>query len=149
MVGLEASALDSEVASVLLVPEQSDWLVLARRTFPGDACQLREARHWLAELIVGHRAARAADDVILAMSEFAANAVSHSDSRLPHGTFTVRLAIGSDVVRVEVLDQGGLWRGPDGQASHRGRGLMIVAALAVAWGIHGDQAGRTAWCELG
>jgi len=160
MVGIEAGVLagtraafaaddPDPGASDLPGPQQSDWLVLARRTFPGDGRQLREARLWLAQIIAGYRAADAAGDVVLAMSEFAANAVSHSDSRLPDGTFTVRLAIGSNLVRVEVIDQGGVWHGPNGHASNRGRGLMIVAALAAAWGIRGDQAGRTAWCELG
>jgi anti-sigma regulatory factor (Ser/Thr protein kinase) len=83
----------------------------------------------------------------------------HSDSGLPDGSFTVRLAVDQYFVRVEVIDQGGQLRGrrdrradqPGDQedASQSGRGLTIVAAIASAWGIAGDQEGRTVWCEIG
>jgi anti-sigma regulatory factor (Ser/Thr protein kinase) len=129
--------------------------ILARRTFAGLPNQVTAARRWLAQLIDGYAAA---DEILLACSELAANAVLHSDSGLPRGTFTVRLAINPEYVRVEVLDQGGPWnswregadelceRQPD--TSQRGRGLDIVAAVTSAWGVTGDDEGRTAWCEF-
>jgi len=135
----------------LAMPEQR---LLARRTFPGQPGQVRVARHWLARLIDGFNAA---DDVLLACSELAANAIVHSDSGLPCGSFTVRLAIEPDFVRLEVLDQGGPWpshRRSENTATHPedetqcGRGLTIVASITSAWGIAGDHQGRTAWCEI-
>lgn len=118
--------------------------VVGPRTFPGQAVAVSETRRWILGLIHG---LNGADDAVLALSELAANAVRHSDSRLPGGTFTVRAMVGADLVRIEVADQGGLWsaRPGDGQC---GRGLAIVAALASAWGIAGDQRGRTAWCDI-
>lgn len=129
--------------------------VLARRTFSGLPSQVGGARRWLAEMIIGFTAL---DDVLLAFSELATNAIMHTDSGQPGGTFTVRLAIRQEVVRVEVLDQGGTWAGgQDGgdyeaehaeDASQCGRGLTIVAAITDAWGISGDHEGRTTWCEI-
>jgi serine/threonine-protein kinase RsbW len=129
--------------------------ILARRTFSGLPGQVSAARRWLAQMIAGFAAV---DDVLLACSELATNAIMHSDSGLPGGTFTVRLAIRQDIVRVEVLDQGGPWLGRqetpgcEGEeaedASQCGRGLTIVAAITDAWGISGDHEGRTTWCEI-
>jgi two-component sensor histidine kinase len=75
-----------------------------------------------------------ADDVILCASELAANAALHSNSRLPGGTFTVRVIISSDHgVRIEVEDNGGFW--PAAVGDHSGHhGLDIVRALATDWG---------------
>jgi serine/threonine-protein kinase RsbW len=150
----------------------ADELKTASLTLPGQACQVRVARRWLAGLVAG---LPAADDIVLAASELAANAVSHSRSGEANGTFTIRAVVGPDVVRVEVTDVGGPWRtgpvcddaSPDnpgqlhqtrrdldltgGELYGRdlyGRGLAIVARLASAWGVNGDYSGRTAWCEL-
>jgi anti-sigma regulatory factor (Ser/Thr protein kinase) len=129
------------------------------RTFAGLRSEVRVARHWLARLVAGHHAA---DDAQLALSELAANAVSHSRSGAPGGTFTVRVVVGHGAVRVEVADEGGAWHGArpagDGLSGSgvsgsgvsgsglSGRGLEIVAAVASAWGISGDGGGRVAWC---
>lgn len=131
---------------------------LARCTFLGQPGQVGEARRWLSLLISGFEAA---DEAVLACSELAANAIVHSDSGLPGGMFTVRVAIEPDSVRIEVLDQGGSWTDRRDNIDHIertalhpedetqcGRGLTIIAAIASAWGISGDQEGRTAWCEI-
>jgi anti-sigma regulatory factor (Ser/Thr protein kinase) len=126
---------------------------LASLTLPGRADQVRLARKWLADLVAG---LPAADDIILVASELTANAVSHSDSGRSGGTLTVRVAVGADLVRVEVADAGGCWGVRPGRADRRhdelddeyGRGLAIVECLATDWGIYGDDSGRTAWCEL-
>ncbi len=129
--------------------------ILARRTFAGEPGQVAVARKWLGLMIDGFASV---DEVVLACSELVANAIMHSDSGLPGGRFTIRLAISKEFVRVEVLDQGGPWNGrrdsaggtadPYGDVGQRGRGLAIVAAITSAWGIVGDQEGRTAWCEI-
>jgi serine/threonine-protein kinase RsbW len=149
-VGLDQVA--TEVSRAVVAPE---FPILVRRTFPGQAGQVRIVRWWLTAQLGGPAAA---DDVVLACSELAANAIIHSDSGLSGGVFTVRLAIDRDFVRIEVIDQGGSWPGgrrpchaPSAESadiSQGGHGLRIVAALASGWGISGDQEGRTAWCEV-
>lgn len=111
---------------------------------PGDARSVPAARRWVAELLAGELAA---EDAIMCLSELAANAVLHSRSRQPGGTFSVRATGCQAMIRIEVCDEGGLGLGPDGDHP-RGRGLTIVAALASAWGVEGDTTGRTAWCEF-
>jgi serine/threonine-protein kinase RsbW len=141
------------LASTIVTAEER---ILARRTFRGVPEQVRVARGWLTQIVDGFAAV---DEVLLACSELVANAIMHSESGRPGGYFTVRLAIRADIVRVEVLDEGGPWPGGHGRsgfsggqaeedASQCGRGLAIVAAITDAWGIAGDQDGRTAWCEI-
>src|SRR5262249_42658787 len=75
-----------------------------------------------------------ADEVILCVSELAANAALHSRSGLPGGTFTVRARINpGDHAQIEVEDQGGPWT-PGGSDSEGHHGLAIVRALATDWG---------------
>lgn len=126
---------------------------LARRTFSGRPEQVGAARRWLARLLEG---IAEAGDAVLACSELAANAITHSRSGLPGGAFTVRVAIDGDAIRIEVADQGGAWsgarKGPGDEgdeAGQSGRGLTIVTAVARSWGTTGDELGRTVWCEIG
>lgn len=147
--------LDQMTASVTHQAVAPEFPLLVRRSFPGQPGQVRIVRWWLTAQLGGPAAC---DDVVLACSELAANAIIHSDSGLPGGVFTVRLSIDHGFVRIEIIDQGGQWPGVRRPChedpadledpSQCGRGLRIVAALASAWGIAGDQEGRTAWCEI-
>lgn len=116
-------------------------------TLPANASQVREARRWLARILDG---SPAADDAIMCLSELVTNAVTHSNSRQPGGSFTVRAGIGhGDRIRVEVHDQGGPWPQPVSTDDLHGRGLVIVGTLARDWGISGhSHSGRTVWAEI-
>jgi two-component sensor histidine kinase len=87
------------------------------------------------------------EDAALLLSEVATNALAHSASGRGGG-FTVTVLHRSGDVRVEVADQGGLWLPETAEDEVHGRGLVIVSSLARAWGITGDEAGRTVWFEL-
>ena len=91
------------------------------------------------------------DDVVLVVSELAGNAIRHSRSGEPGGTFTLQMAAFTDCWYVRVDDQGSR-RNPDLKATKHtdetGRGLPVVAALARAWGTFGGCAGRTVWAEI-
>lgn len=151
MIGTRLDHGPTALADTITTAEER---ILARRTFPGQPGQVSVARRWLAQMIDGFAAT---DEVLLACSELATNAIMHSASGQPGGQFTVRLAIRQDIVRVEVLDQGCAWPGKQESlgygehakdASQCGRGLTIVAAITDVWGITGDQEGRTTWCEI-
>ena len=115
-----------------------------RSQFPGAAEYVGQVRHWLRAAL---GTCPIADDAVLLVSELATNALTHSASGLG-GTFAVTVSHRSSDVRVEIADQGGPWT-PDmtGDELH-GRGLLIVGSLARAWGITGDDSGRTVWFEL-
>ena len=118
------------------------------RTFPATAAQVREARLFLAGILGDQRFAA---DALLCLSELASNAVVHSRSREPGGSFTVRAQLDGQRLRVEVGDQGGPWHTPTRASTHKedGRGLLIVGQLAARWGCEGhSRYGWTVWYEL-
>jgi len=123
-------------------------LTVWSRTFPALPAHVRDARRFLATILNGHQRA---DDALLCLSELATNAVMHSYSRQPGGSFTVRAHLNSRHLRVEVCDQGGPWgavtyASVDGET---GRGLLIVSQLATRWGCEGhSQTGWHVWFEI-
>jgi len=74
------------------------------RAFAATPAQAGQARRFLAGLLDGYLLA---DDAVLCLSEMAANAILHSNSRKPGGHFTVRAEIHGERLRVEVHDEGG------------------------------------------
>lgn len=117
--------------------------------WPGEPGAIADARHHVRETVLAWGFAGAADDVTLCVSELASNAVKHSDSRLPGGTFRVRASGGPDSVRIEVTDSGGHWLGTQAaETSECGRGLAIIGALAADWGVSTRLGSRTVWCLL-
>jgi anti-sigma regulatory factor (Ser/Thr protein kinase) len=121
------------------------------RTYPGTKDQVRIVREHLASLIEG---CPFADEFVLIASELSANAVMHSRSGKPGGTFTVRAEVfPGDFAWLEVEDQGGPPTEREaGDEDERGRGLAIVAALAGEgnWVIEDGSAPgtRVAWAWL-
>src|SRR5215470_66013 len=90
-------------------PQASRTLALRTSTvaYPGSTEHVAAVRADLRPLL---RDCPMADEVILCASELAANAALHSRSRLPGGTFTVRVKITPcDHVQIEVEDEGGPW----------------------------------------
>lgn len=93
----------------------------------------------------------------LVVGELAANAVTHG--RVPGRDFLLTLALtrsaegGSGALRAEVADSRGERLpapmpepGPDGE---HGRGLVLVSALAIRWGVvPRSPSGKTVWAEL-
>ncbi len=115
-------------------------------SFPASELAIGEARkNVLAQLVpwAGHRCGT---DVEVMVSELVTNAILHSP-----GPGVLTLRIGSDSLRVEVTDAGGgagpKLRRPD-PSETSGRGLLLVDALANAWGVQHSDAGRTVWFEL-
>lgn len=99
----------------------------------------------------------ASEDVACVVAELAANAVVHG--RVPGRDFELALicpAPGGDGVLVEVTDTRGeatpplVAPAPPGPWEESGRGLLMVAALALAWGVRPRGAGtpgKTVWAR--
>ena len=125
------------------------WLASARsRTFAAEPHQVALARLYLVDLLDGWRAT---DDAVVCLSELATNALLHSRSARPGGTFTVHAYRYPEIWRVGVSDKGGTWLpcGEPGADRLTSRGLAIVAALAARVGIEPyGPSGRLVWFEI-
>jgi len=121
------------------------------RAFPGLPWQVAEARHFVGSLLGDENAALVGDAVIV-VGELAANAVRHTRSGWYRGWFIVIVHFEDDLIRIEVVDQGGngkpLQRKVTGLTEEGGRGLLLVTACAKDWGVKGGPDGRRVWAEL-
>jgi anti-sigma regulatory factor (Ser/Thr protein kinase) len=117
------------------------------QTVPAQPEEVGQVRKSLARVLDG---CPAAEDAIACLSELAANAVTHTRSAQPGGTFTVRARLTpAGRLRVEVTDQGGPWTQPAPRDGQHGRGLLIVRQLARDFGISSEShTSRTVWFEL-
>ncbi|MFI6687551.1 ATP-binding protein [Streptomyces sp. NPDC050485] len=90
------------------------------------------------------------DAAALVVAEFAANAVTHG--HVPGRDFELRITLG-ELLRIEVGDARGE-REPAPSApvpgeAECGHGLLLVAAVAVAWGVKARPGvGKVVWAEL-
>ncbi|MGX1758194.1 ATP-binding protein [Streptomyces lydicus] len=110
----------------------------------------RFARTALADWELDHLA----DDVLLCVSELATNALLHG---VPPGR-GYRLCLSLDeggLLRVEVHDSGAgeprlpvPLREDDEGEGESGRGLLLVSALADAWGVDERVPGKIVWCTF-
>jgi len=110
-----------------------------------QAREIRRARHWFRWCLQDwHEDIAATAESIFA--EVAANAVRHGRGRV-----TVTVQVLRTGVRCHVRD--GSWRRPQRQTGwypelEEGRGMVIVAALADAWGVRRRLLGKTVWFEV-
>ncbi|ROQ65797.1 histidine kinase-like protein [Streptomyces sp. 840.1] len=115
-----------------------------RRSIPLVRTFVREALvDWACEVPMG--------DVLLCVSELATNALIHG---VPPGRgFRIHLywERAEGRLRIEMHDSGGgevaavRCPAPDAEG---GRGLMLVSALAAAWGVGERNPGKVVWCEF-
>jgi serine/threonine-protein kinase RsbW len=120
-----------------------------RRAFSGEPVQAGAARAFVAHLLAGYPSL---DDVLLALDELAVNAIRHTGSGRPGGTFIVAVHRDAAGVTVSVTDQGGPTE-PRVQflagaidpidLAECGRGLLTATALATAWFWSGTPCSRT------
>jgi len=118
-------------------------------TFRGVPEELGAARAWLRGLLDRHPCA---DDAELIVSELAANAILHTASGDPHGTFHVVVALSDHVLSISVTDDGETDTVPTieqpGPEATRGRGLGMVSVLAAHVEIRPGAHGQTVTAEL-
>jgi serine/threonine-protein kinase RsbW len=114
-----------------------------RRVFPGVPEQARQAREFVRFLLDGFPDA---DDVVQAAAELVANAVTHTRSGGPGGSYMLEIRRWPTGSSLALTDQGGSQEpspGTDGELREHGYGLLTVRHLATWWGWHGTTRGRT------
>ena len=112
---------------------------------PAELSSGRRARVFLADRLAEWKLESLLDTAMLLTTELVTNAVIHAHSAV---VVTVRRGMGR--VRVEVADTGGgalQLRAPSPDALN-GRGLLLMEALAAAWGTSAYDAGKLVWFEL-
>lgn len=113
---------------------------------PAEARSASRARAFVADALLRHQLDHLVDDVGLATSELATNAVLHARTR-----FTVIVSAFEETVFLEVLDQSpsgptvGLARASD----TNGRGLLVVQAVSRDWGVIAREPdGKSVWAAF-
>lgn len=133
-------------ATIDLHPGGLTW----RRTFRGTLDQIPHARHFVRYLLADSPCQDEAEQIV---AELGANALRHTASNQPCGTFIVAITWTITAVTVAVYDCG--WSGVP-QFGRRcrtdaedGRGLAIVATLADEVGCEGgDESGHRVWATI-
>lgn len=117
----------------LTVPSSPRSVAVVRR-YVTDACS---ALGW----------ADSADTIALLVSEVATNAVLHAYGR----EVRVRVLDRGLRLRVEVVDGSPALPAPRNASTRDedGRGMLLVEALAVAWGVEERRDGKAVWFEVG
>jgi anti-sigma regulatory factor (Ser/Thr protein kinase) len=115
---------------------------VASKTFPARTASVPLARAFLADVL----AATGVDawPAELLLTELATNVVLHACTE-----FVVAVDVGTRV-RVQVRDGSSLQPAVEEAAldAERGRGMVLIEALADAWGVSGDRDGKFVWFEL-
>ncbi|WBB60890.1 ATP-binding protein [Streptomyces sp. WMMC500] len=125
-------------------------------TLPSEAASVTQARKYVTDILgkwgLPDRA-DAADTVCLVVSELATNAVQHTRGQSP--TFTVRMTLGREQLRVGVSDSHPRWprRLPAAVQQDNGRGMVIIRCLVAESGgrlsvTPAADGGKTVWIDL-
>ncbi|WP_177204310.1 MULTISPECIES: PAS domain S-box protein [unclassified Streptomyces] len=115
-------------------------------TLPAVPSSVREGREFLRRALRTWNCAAVSDDALLLLSEVLTNAVRHGE-----GPVSLHLCRTDTELTVEVADRSPHLPDPRRAPEHAesGRGLFLVRALAVDWGIRPADGGKTVWFTLG
>lgn len=140
-VRLSRQEADHPVTAAAAVLRQS------RRVFPGHERELSRLRRWLSSMLPD---CPERDEVLSVATELGSNALEHTASGNPGGTFVVEMALHQSLVHVAVADGGspGEPRVIRDLDAERGRGLLLVHALSARIGWTGDERGRVVWAQI-
>ena len=118
-------------------------------TCPGLPEEVGRVRRWTRDVLSG---TPYADDAALIVSELGSNALLHSASGSPNGSFHISLHRSSGALVLAVTDTGGGETKPHVETPDEddtnGRGLGLVIALASRVEVSGDDYGRTVTVEM-
>lgn len=128
----------------------ADWSDRYQFRLPAADSSAAEARRrTLAQLLEWHTCPDAKDNAQLVISELVTNALRHTRSE----TVSCELRINGSLLRVAVSSEGAGPRLEPVQAREEdegGRGLLLVVALSMGWGVRPGDSGRghTVWADL-
>lgn len=129
----------------------------AAGSFASDKQCLERARGWVRARLNRTPHAPALDVIVVAMNEATSNAVEHTASGQPGGSFTITMTWDDATLRLAVSDQGGAtFPTRDGteagetldDLAENGRGLSVIETLSSRWGWQPTAFGTETWFEL-
>lgn len=112
---------------------------------PQELGSVREARALVRRTLDEWELGHLQDEATLVVSELASNALNHARS-----SYQVRVYHNPSTVRIEVRDGGSGTPEPQPASATRegGRGLLLVSAMSVSWGLEETDEGKVVWAEL-
>ncbi|MDT3440505.1 MULTISPECIES: SpoIIE family protein phosphatase [unclassified Pseudofrankia] len=134
--------------ALLVLTTQAAGPPLLELVMPPVAASAAQARNAV-RAVVGARALGRADDAALLVSEICTNAIKHARSEL-----TLRVWAEPARLRISVEDREGTTLPKPGRAARgdpeaeSGWGLLLVEALADAWGVQTTPGGKRVWFDL-
>lgn len=116
-----------------------------RERFPADLKSVRAARRFVLGVLDGWGCSELDDSAALLVSELVTNAIVHA-----HSTVELAVHLRPQRVRVEVIDTARehVRRRDAKDDEQSGRGMALIEALAVAWGIDSLLSGKSVWFEM-
>jgi CheY-like chemotaxis protein len=125
--------------------DTDDVIEVQRQRFPADLRSARTARRFVADVLEAWGFDDLQDSAALLVSELVTNAVVHA-----HSDVELAVHLRPARVRVEVIDAARehVRRRDAKDDEQSGRGMALIEAMAVAWGIDSLLAGKSVWFEL-
>jgi anti-sigma regulatory factor (Ser/Thr protein kinase) len=114
---------------------------------PPAPASVPAARHLLLDVLRAWAVPQDHEDAALLVTELVANVIDHVEDE---SGFTLEVAFSDGWLRISVLD-GSSVRPVVRELRHdqpRGRGLMLVKAIADRWGSEDHRGGKRVWFEL-
>jgi anti-sigma regulatory factor (Ser/Thr protein kinase) len=119
----------------------------ARIDLPPVAGSVPAARHLLLEVLRAWDVPQDCDDAALLVTELVANVIDHAREE---ASLSLEAEVSDGWLRISVAD-GSSIRPVVRELSHeqpRGRGLLLVKAIADRWGSEDHRGGKRVWFEL-
>jgi DNA-binding NarL/FixJ family response regulator len=120
-------------------------LRLTRQKLPRSLDSVTEARHVASRALASSCSEETRDAALLLISELVTNGVVHAASEID-----VRIGVSARTIRVDITDRSPelpVMRSPE-LDEVGGRGLGIVAHVAMRWGVDPRRTGKSVWFEL-
>jgi anti-sigma regulatory factor (Ser/Thr protein kinase) len=114
---------------------------------PPNRSSVPAARHLLLEILRAWDVPQDLDDAALLVTELVANVIDHVQGE---ASLSLELAVSDGWLRISVAD-GSSIRPVVRELEHeqpRGRGLLLVKAIADRWGSEDHRGGKRVWFEL-
>ncbi len=114
---------------------------------PPNRSSVPAARHLLLEILRAWDVPQDLDDAALLVTELVANVIDHAWGE---SGLTLEIAFSDGWLRISVADESSVRpvaRQP-GAEQPRGRGLLLVKAIADRWGSEDHRGGKRVWFEL-